>query len=67
MNEVLDDLKKGKFVRTQVSGGENQVLKIDSVNEMNIGKTIEVEDFIRFTNVPVVTPTGDLFVKSMSF
>lgn len=40
MNEVLDDLKKGKFVRTQVSGGEGGKLKIDKVNQMNIGKLV---------------------------
>jgi hypothetical protein len=32
MNEVLDDLKSGKFVRTQINGGKGGVLKLDSVN-----------------------------------
>lgn len=41
MNEVLDDLKSGKFVRTQINGGEGGVLKLDSVNQMNMGKLVE--------------------------
>lgn len=32
MNEVLDDLKSKKFVRTQISGGEGGMLKLNSVN-----------------------------------
>ncbi len=59
MNEVLDDLKGGKFVRTQISGGTSGALKLDSINEMNLGKLIETDDFIRFTDVPIVSPTGD--------
>lgn len=42
MNEVLDDLKGGKFVRTQVAGEEGGKLKLDKVNDMNIGKLVEV-------------------------
>ena len=43
MNEVLDDLKKGKFIRTQISGeAEAGKLKIDKVNDMRIGKLVEV-------------------------
>ena len=49
MNEVLDDLKSGKFVRTQINGGSGGVLKLDSINEMNMGKLIETEDYIKFT------------------
>lgn len=67
MNEVLDDLKGGKFVRTQISGATSGGLKLDSINEMNLGKLIETDDFIRFTDVPIVSPTGDTFIKTMSF
>ena len=63
MNQVLDDLKVGKFVRTQVSGEEGKKLKLDQENYMNQGKLVCVEDYIKFTNVPLITPTGDVFVK----
>lgn len=66
MNEVLDDLKKGKYVRTQISSNDGK-LKLDQMNEMNLGKLICVDDFIRFTNVPLITPTGEVFVKEISF
>ena len=32
-----------------------------------MGKLIEVEDFIRFTDVPLVSPTGDVFCKTITF
>ena len=40
MEEVLQDLEKKKYVRTQMSN-ENSGLKIDQVNEMNKGRLIE--------------------------
>lgn len=40
MKEVLENLKEGKFVRTQIAGGEGKVLKLDSINDMNLGKLI---------------------------
>lgn len=67
LNDVLDNLQEGKFVRTQITGGEDGQVKMNSVNEMRVGKLVETEDFIRFTDVPVVSPTGDVFVKSISF
>lgn len=67
MNQVLQDLKSGKFVRTQITGGKGGVLKLDQVNEMNMGKLIQTDDYIKFTDVPVVSPNGDVFVKSISF
>lgn len=67
MHDVLEDLKEGKFVRTQISGGTEGILQLNSLNSMRVGKLIETDDFIRFTEVPIVSPTGDVFVKSMSF
>ena len=40
MNQVLDDLKVGKYIRTQVSGEEGKKLKLDQENYMNQGKLI---------------------------
>lgn len=40
---------------------------MNQINHMRVGKIIEVDDFIRFTDVPLVTPTGDVFVKAVSF
>lgn len=34
---------------------------------MNLGKLIEVEDYIKFSNVPITSPNGDVFIKEVSF
>jgi hypothetical protein len=39
MKEVLADLDKGKFVRTQVIG-KNVIQREDNINNINIGETI---------------------------
>lgn len=67
MKEVLTDLEKGKYVRTQIIGKDNKQLKLDSINEMRMGTLIEVEDYIKFTNVPIASPNGDVFIKQVSF
>lgn len=66
MKEVLADLDKGKFVRTQVIG-KNVVQREDNINNINVGETIETEDYISFEKVPIVSPNGDVLVKEMSF
>ena len=63
MKEVLGDLEQGQFVRTQiVANEENEGVHkeniIDNINEMNTGKTIETEDYIKFEGVPIVSPNG---------
>lgn len=40
MNDTLEDLKRGEFVRTQISSGGEGGLKLDSVNSMKLGKLI---------------------------
>lgn len=34
---------------------------------MKQGTLIEVEDYIKFTNVPIASPNGDVFIKEVSF
>ncbi len=62
MKEVLADLDKGKFVRTQVIG-KNVVQREDNINNINVGETIETENYISFEKVPIVSPNGDVLVK----
>lgn len=66
MKEVLGDLERGKFVRTQVID-KHVVQKEDNINEINKGITEESEDYIKFDKVPIVSPNGDVLVKEMSF
>lgn len=55
---VLEDLEKGKHKRTMVEGSE-----IDSSKR---GK-YQTSGFIEFINVPIVSPNGDVLIKSLSF
>lgn len=61
--ETMKDVRQGKFQKALVSSattGENaQILQ-------GRGQVIESED-IRFENVPIVTPNGDILVRSLSF
>ncbi|KAI9068030.1 adrenoleukodystrophy protein [Trametes sanguinea] len=61
--ETMSDVRKGKFEKALVSSAsieENaQILK-------GRGVIIESEE-IQFENVPIVTPNGDILVRSLSF
>ncbi|KAF8058262.1 adrenoleukodystrophy protein [Lyophyllum atratum] len=61
--DTMKDIGKGKFEKALVSSatiGENaHILR-------GHGQVIESED-IQFENVPIVTPNGDILVKSLSF
>ncbi|KAG6868562.1 hypothetical protein C0993_001258, partial [Termitomyces sp. T159_Od127] len=61
--DTMKDVHRGKFEKALVSSatiGENANILLDH------GQIIESDD-IRFENVPIVTPNGDVLVKSLSF
>ncbi|CAJ0566402.1 unnamed protein product, partial [Mesorhabditis spiculigera] len=65
---VLDDLDKGSYQRTMVSdqsstSGENQTLINSSA--AGSGQLVTEDNVIRFEAVPLVTPNGDVLVKSL--
>ncbi|KAI0803123.1 ABC transporter transmembrane region 2-domain-containing protein [Irpex lacteus] len=61
--DTMAQVKKGKFDKALVSSASTEenakILK-------GRGRVIESEE-IRFENVPIVTPNGDVLVKSLSF
>jgi len=59
---VLKDLNQGKYVRTMVSNNGEDAPLIP-----NSGSIVEADRLIRFENVPIVTPNGDVLIKSLSF
>lgn len=66
MEEVFIDLKKGKYVRSQVDqsrGGEAKAK--GSLNEFNKGQIIESKN-IKFEDVPIFTPNGDCLVEKVN-
>lgn len=60
---VLKDLNKGIYTRTMVNESSSESLHLIP----NSGKIIERDHIIKFEEVPIVTPNGDLLVKSLSF
>jgi len=61
--DTIQDTKKGKFEKTLVSSASTEE---NSKILRGRGKIIESEE-IRFENVPIVTPNGDVLVKKLSF
>lgn len=71
MEEVLTDLKNGRFKRTQVTergeGDGNKKVEVMAYNKMeNKGKIITSED-LQFIDVPILSPNGDILVEKMNF
>lgn len=69
MDEVLGDLKSGKFRRTQVTMGEDgqctqEALKLNDMS--NRGNIIPSEN-IQFEDVPILSPNGDILIDKMNF
>lgn len=69
MDDVLGDLKNGKFRRTQVTSnqdgtGTQDVLKLNDMG--NKGKLI-ISDNLKFEDVPILSPNGDILVEKMNF
>jgi ATP-binding cassette subfamily D (ALD) long-chain fatty acid import protein len=61
--DTIEDTKQGRFEKALVSSAgteeNSQILK-------GRGKVIQSEE-IRFENVPIVTPNGDVLVRNLSF
>jgi len=68
---VLNDLNNDKYVRTMVNTKNIPSSSEDNTNlpplVPNSGKIIEEDRVIRFEEVPLVTPNGDVLVRSLSF
>lgn len=67
VSELLDtmaEIKQGKFVKKLVSSaGTEEHAKV----LQGRGKIIHSDDEIIFDKVPIVTPNGDILIKSLSF
>jgi ATP-binding cassette, subfamily D (ALD), peroxisomal long-chain fatty acid import protein len=61
--DVMDDIQAGRFQKKLVSSATT-----DSNQSVlgNRGKAIESED-IKFTNVPIISPNGDVLVQKLNF
>lgn len=69
MDEVLEDLKNGRYKRVMVIQGEDAKTQRNVVNEASckgLAKMIE-SDTIMFKDVPILSPNGDVLVEKMNF
>lgn len=71
MDEVLKDLKRGQFMRTQVTAGETQGADVKTESkllDMNQGADCIIEsENIKFEDVPIISPNGDILIEKMNF
>jgi len=60
---TIEDTKRGRFEKALVSSASTEE---NSKLLKGRGKVIQSEE-IRFEKVPIITPNGDVLVKSLSF
>jgi ATP-binding cassette subfamily D (ALD) protein 3 len=65
--DVLDDVNKGVYKRTMVSGNSQDENKKQKALKPNSGKIIYQNNIIKFEKVPLVTPNGDILIEELSF
>lgn len=68
MDEVLHDLADNKFRRTQVTDGKDGSFaeEFKLMDGRNGGKII-ISDSLKFEDVPILSPNGDVLVEKMNF
>uniref|UniRef100_A0A914Z2K5 ATP-binding cassette sub-family D member 3 n=1 Tax=Panagrolaimus superbus TaxID=310955 RepID=A0A914Z2K5_9BILA len=64
--EVLKDLQTGKYERTMVADGALAAASSKLLSPGS-GELIIRDNIIKFEDVPLVTPNGDVLIPSMSF
>ncbi|KAJ2595512.1 ATP-binding cassette long-chain fatty acid transporter pxa2 [Coemansia sp. RSA 1722] len=63
---VLDDVGDGRFVKTKVGTAAAKTTdEADIVSQR--GRVVESTDDVEFIGVPIVSPNGDVLVRSLSF
>ncbi|KAJ4476647.1 adrenoleukodystrophy protein [Lentinula aciculospora] len=61
--ETMEDVKKGKFEKALVSSASTE----ENAKILQGRGEVIISDDIQFENVPIVTPNGDILVRSLSF
>jgi ATP-binding cassette subfamily D (ALD) long-chain fatty acid import protein len=61
--DTIEDTKRGRFEKALVSSAHTEE---NSKILKGRGKVVQSEE-IRFENVPIVTPNGDVLVRNLSF
>ncbi|KAF9056467.1 ABC transporter transmembrane region 2-domain-containing protein [Panaeolus papilionaceus] len=61
--DTMKDIRSGKFDKALVNSAKKEE---NAIILQGRGQIVESED-IRFENVPIVTPNGDILIRSLSF
>ncbi|KAF8832643.1 hypothetical protein HHX47_DHR1001920 [Lentinula edodes] len=61
--ETMEDVKKGKFTKALVSSASTE----ENAKILQGRGEVFISEDIQFENVPIVTPNGDILVRSLSF
>ncbi|KAJ4489624.1 adrenoleukodystrophy protein [Lentinula edodes] len=61
--ETMEDVKKGRFTKTLVSSASTE----ENAKILQGRGEVFISEDIQFENVPIVTPNGDILVRSLSF
>lgn len=67
--DVMKDIREGKYEKLTVSGSDSRIegASLDKSGIKNQKGEIVIGTDIKFENVPIVSPNGDILVKSLSF
>uniref|UniRef100_A0A0N5BC22 ATP-binding cassette sub-family D member 3 n=1 Tax=Strongyloides papillosus TaxID=174720 RepID=A0A0N5BC22_STREA len=63
---VLKDLDNGKYKRTMVTSGQDNNNISMPLSKAGTGELIFEDNIIKFEDVPLVTPNGDVLIKSLN-
>lgn len=66
LTKVLDDLNKGKYVRTMMDSNQEKAHYNPNM-VAGAGRIITLDNIIKFEKVPLVTPNGDVLVEDLTF
>eukprot|EP01017_Pseudomicrothorax_dubius_P039005 TRINITY_DN592_c0_g3_i6.p1 TRINITY_DN592_c0_g3~~TRINITY_DN592_c0_g3_i6.p1 ORF type:complete len:662 (-),score=198.19 TRINITY_DN592_c0_g3_i6:121-2106(-) len=64
LDEVITDLEAGKYNRTMVNSDRPEGSAV--INPLSRGEVL-VDEYIKFDDVPIVSPNGDILVEKLSF
>jgi len=65
--DVLDDLNQGRYVRTMVTNAPDDSEHKKTTLKPGSGRIVKQDNIIKFENVPLVTPNGDILVDELNF
>ena len=66
MDEVLDDLKHGRYKRVMVTQGNDKKNQVSIASTRGGAKVFESDNII-FEDVPILSPNGDVLIDKMNF